>query len=250
MLSVIIPAYNEEEYLPRLLASIRRQRFSDYEVIVADANSTDRTPEIAQAWGSRLVPGGSPSAGRNYGALAARGDLFLFLDADVVLEDARFFSQVVTEMNERRIDVATCFVDPLSSLVIDRFFHSVFNGYLSMMENILPHAPGFCILARRETHMAIGGFDETVILGEDHDYVKRGAREGWTFGVLHSVKVPVSVRRFHRDGHWNVALKYVLAELHILTKGSIKSDLFRYRFGYPKQFERKIHGVMDRTRER
>ncbi|MEK7516130.1 MAG: glycosyltransferase [Patescibacteria group bacterium] len=252
MLSVIIPAYNEEEYLPRLLASIRRQRFSDYEVIVADADSTDRTSEIARAWGCRVVPGGVPSTGRNYGALAARGDLFLFLDADVVLEDTRFFSHAVAEMCARQFDVATCFVDPLSSQTIDRFFHGVFNTYISVMENIMPHAPGFCIFAKREAHMAIGGFDQAVVLCEDHDYVKRAAREGWPFGVLHCAKIPVSVRRFLRDGHWTVALKYVLAELHLLTKGSIKSDLFRYRFGYPKQFEKaleqKTHAVVDRTR--
>ena len=43
--SIIIPTYNEEEYLPILLDSIKEQDFSDYEVIVADANSTDKTRE-------------------------------------------------------------------------------------------------------------------------------------------------------------------------------------------------------------
>ena len=46
--SIIIPTYNEEEYLPVLLDSIKEQDFNDYEIIVADANSSDRTREIAE----------------------------------------------------------------------------------------------------------------------------------------------------------------------------------------------------------
>ena len=43
ILSIIIPTYNEEEYLPTLFESMKKQNFEDYEIIVADANSTDRT---------------------------------------------------------------------------------------------------------------------------------------------------------------------------------------------------------------
>ncbi len=50
MISIIIPAYNEERFLPRLLESIKKQEFRDYEVIVADNHSEDRTTEIAQQY--------------------------------------------------------------------------------------------------------------------------------------------------------------------------------------------------------
>ena len=46
ILSIIIPTYNEEEYLPILLESIKKQNFKDYEIIIADANSIDKTREI------------------------------------------------------------------------------------------------------------------------------------------------------------------------------------------------------------
>ena len=74
ILSIIIPTYNEEEYLPVLLESIKKQNFNDYEVIVADANSTDRTREIAKEYGCLIVDGGLPAVGRNNGAKVAKGE--------------------------------------------------------------------------------------------------------------------------------------------------------------------------------
>ena len=87
MISIIIPALNEENYLPRLLGSLEKQNLKDYEIILADAGSKDRTIEIAKKYGCKVVPGGLPAKGRNEGAKAARGDLFLFLDSDLVLPE-------------------------------------------------------------------------------------------------------------------------------------------------------------------
>ena len=55
ILSIIIPTYNEEEYLPVLLESIKQQDFSDYEIIVADADSKDNTVKIAEEYGCIVV---------------------------------------------------------------------------------------------------------------------------------------------------------------------------------------------------
>ncbi len=54
-LSIIIPTYNEEEYLPKLLYSIKEQNFKDYEIIVADAGSIDKTKEIAESYGCKVI---------------------------------------------------------------------------------------------------------------------------------------------------------------------------------------------------
>ena len=82
MLSIIIPAYNEEKYLPRLLRCIKEQTYKDYEIIIADANSTDKTRQIAKKYGCKIAKGGLPAVGRNNGAKIAKGDILLFLDAD------------------------------------------------------------------------------------------------------------------------------------------------------------------------
>ena len=82
MLSIIIPALNEENYLPLLLESIKKQDFKDYEIIVADAGPKDKTVQIAKNYGCKIAPGGLPAKGRNQGAKIAQGDLLLFITAD------------------------------------------------------------------------------------------------------------------------------------------------------------------------
>ena len=80
----------------------------------------------------------------------------------------------------------------------------------------------------------IGGFDESVTFCEDHEYAMRAAKEG-SFGILHSTKIPVSIRRMDRDGRLNIAVKYLLAETHLFTLGPIRHDKFNDTFGHKKE---------------
>ena len=89
-ISVIVPAFNEEKLLAASLAEIQlaaaafRSRGWDFELIVCDNNSTDRTADIARAAGARVVfePVNQISRARNAGAGAATGDWLVFVDAD------------------------------------------------------------------------------------------------------------------------------------------------------------------------
>jgi 4,4'-diaponeurosporenoate glycosyltransferase len=92
-LSIVIPARNEEDNLPRLLASVREQPLKPLEVIVVDDSSADHTSEVALVGGARVIYAGELPQGWtgktwacHRGALAAQGELILFLDADTVLE--------------------------------------------------------------------------------------------------------------------------------------------------------------------
>src|SRR5258706_6846726 len=96
--SIIIPAYNEEQYLPRLLDSIdvARSNYSggpkEIEVIVADNDSSDRTAEIAAARGARVVKVAKRriAAARNGGARAGSGEILCFIDADSAVHPQTF----------------------------------------------------------------------------------------------------------------------------------------------------------------
>lgn len=229
--SIVIPVKNEEEILPRLLQSIRSQTYTDYEIIIADAHSTDRTVDIAKEYGAHVVEGGMPGPGRNRGALHAKGEIVVFFDADVQLPNARFLSDCISEMDRKKIDVATCKVKPISRKPIDRALHEVYNAYVIATEKIRPHAPGFCIFARRHAHHGINGFDEEVVFAEDHDYVQRAKKEGHRFGLLRAHPIAVSVRRLEKDGRLAIALKYIFGELRMMTSGAIKENLFDYEMG-------------------
>ncbi len=245
--SIVIPAYNEEESLPILLESIRAQTFTDYEILVGVApKTTDKTAEVAEAYGGRAVDGGdNPGRGRNNAAKLAAGEIILFLDADVVLPDRWFLQLTIGEFEKRKLGAATCKIDPISNKLVDKLFHLAFNQFMLMTSVFSPHAPGFCIFVRRDIHEQINGFDEEIKLAEDHDYVDRASKFG-KFAILKSSKIPVSVRRFDRDGRMNIAMKYLLAELYMQTRGQIKSDIFNYTFGHdeetakPEEIEKKM----------
>lgn len=238
MLSIVIPTKNEEHWLPELLGSIKAQTLQPLEVIVADANSTDRTAQIAREFGARVVEGGPVAVGRNSGARAAKGSLIFFLDADVLLQDPKFLEKAVGEMLERKLDLATCDVEPLSDSRVDQSLHKTYNAYVHACGSGMPHAPGFCMLVRREAHLAIGGFDESVVFCEDHDYASRLVKVG-SFGFLHGVKIPVSIRRLKRDGRLNIVIKYILAELHLLFLGPIRHNKFHYTFEHKIESTKK-----------
>lgn len=228
-ISIIIPTLNEEQYLPLLLDSIQKQSFKDYEIIVADAHSIDSTIRIAEQFGAKVVDGGMPAKGRNNGASVAQGEFLFFLDADVILPDD-FLRSVYDEMQERYLDLSTCVVVPISDLYIDRVLHHLANLSIRMGQYTNPHAAGFCILSTKRLFERVGGFDESLTMAEDHDFVKRASRFR-SLRVLDSTYINVSVRRLEKEGRAMLVNKYVLVELHRIFKGELKTDVIEYEFG-------------------
>lgn len=196
---------------------------------MADAFSIDKTRSLAKAFNCKIVSGGLPAQARNNGAKHAKGEILLFLDADVILP-ALFLEKTIKEMLERRLDIASCFIAPRSKLRIDRFLHQFANQYMRLTQRFHPHIPGFCIFVKKNIHQTINGFDESLVLAEDHDYVNRAKTIG-RFGYLKSYKIPVSVRRLSRDGRVKIALKYIAVELHLIFIGKIRRNIFKYEFG-------------------
>ncbi len=227
--SIVIPTFNEEKYLPNLLKSIQRQTIQPREIIVSDAFSEDKTRQIAKSFGCKVVDGGLPAKARNNGARAATQPILLFLDADVVLPP-KFLEETVNEFTQRNLDIASCFIKPISTHKIDHIIHGVVNQYFNMTKSFNPHIPGFCIFVKKSIHQKIHGFDETIRLAEDHDYVNRAEKIG-KFAYLQSYKIPVSIRRLSEEGRLTVALKYLAIELHLLFLGQIRRNIIHYKFG-------------------
>jgi glycosyltransferase involved in cell wall biosynthesis len=227
--SVIIPALNEEAALPRLLDSIRAQDFDSYEVIVADAHSTDQTRDIAAQYGCRVVDGGLPAAGRNAGANVAQGDFLFFLDADVVLPHG-FIRNVYDEMQDRYFDLATCEIKPLSDYRLDRILHRMMNLAVVLNLRMDPKAFGFCIFVTRRLFRRIGGFDETIYVAEDNDFVKR-ASNFCNLRYLSSAYIRASIRRFEKEGRFAYMKKGIKLNLYRTFIGEIRSDkVVKYEF--------------------
>jgi len=227
--SVVIPTLNEEILLPGLLKDLQGQTLRDFEVIVADAGSQDRTREIARQHGARVIEGGLPAVGRNRGARASSGDFLVFLDADTrVAKD--FLEKAYAEIEERFLDLATCEFVPITQNALDRLLHDFSNLAVKLSQIADPHAPGFCIIISRRLFNRVGGFNENLKMAEDHELVRR-AGQIRPMRVLNSVKVHVSVRRLEKEGRARLVSKYVAVELYRILLGEVKTDIFKYEFG-------------------
>lgn len=232
MISIVIPAYNEEEYLPKLLKCIEQQTCKDYEIIVSDASSRDRTRQIAKRHGCRIVKGGLPAKGRNSGAKSAKGDILLFLDADVTF-GRDFLKNAVNELKERKLDVAGCYIRPLSNNIIDKIFFGIFNLWIFATQFFYPNASGSGIICKKWLHRKVNGFDEKIRLSEDMDYVRRCGKYG-KFRILTTAKSYIAMRRFEKEGRFNVGIKLFLSAVYRLVFGEIRNDIFKYNLKYRK----------------
>jgi modification methylase len=242
-LSVIIPTLNEAARLPRLLQALQAQSLPPFEVIVADAGSQDGTPAIAESFGARVVPGGLPATGRNAGARHARGEMFLFLDADV-LPGPDFIECALKEMTEAGLEISPCLIEALEDDPGNQVIAEFTNLYMQILAPVSPRAPGFCVFVRRQVHEAIGGFDETLKLSEDHDYARRAVKVA-KYGFLTEVRIPVSMRRVEKEGLSGLAFKYLYCELHALAGVPIRSLPFEYQFGAFDQTDKKKAALLD-----
>jgi glycosyltransferase involved in cell wall biosynthesis len=208
-LSLIIPARNEEFYLPRLLDTVdlARTRFrggSDaVEVIVADNVSTDRTADIARQRGCRVVCVEKRviAAARNGGARAARGEILAFADADNRIHPETFNAIDALMASGRVVAGATGVrLERLSvgiALTLSFFLPLV---WLTGLDTGVT----FC---RKDDFETVGGYNENRRFAEDvqflFDLKRLGRRRGQRLGRARSAKALASVRKFDRYGDWH-----------------------------------------------
>jgi len=211
----------------------RNRLFAILRWLLADSPATvDKTKDIAACGRLRVTVAGRISEGRNNGAAAALGRIFFISrrrrGASQSIFSRRYGERIhppatstsppVASARSMGINMTSCFTDLYNVL------------YRGAGEN-LPHIPGFCFFIKRSVYEAVGGFDVDVKLAEDHELARRGSKIG-TFGFLFTQCIPVSTRRFERDGKFATAIKYILCELHMLTLGPVKSNIFKYNFGH------------------
>ena len=202
--SLIIPTYNEEEYLPRLLTSIQAQTLKPTEVIVADNKSTDTTPSIVNKFGYRLVPGGSPAEGKNSGASYASSPVLIFMDADSSPDNKNFFQEVIPLFENGNYDFATCFAkNEKENKILGKL--AIYGSNTRKLLDIMLYkltgqvvgASGWFMIIKKEVFDSLSGFDETFNNYEDTDFYKRAVKGKYRFGILLKA-VPLSGRRFDK----------------------------------------------------
>jgi len=109
MISVVVPALNEEEWIVSCLKSLTTQSDHVYELIVVGGESSDRTVDLAEQYAHKVIVYKCPAgAARNRGARSFRGEIFAFMDADTIacpsLVQVSFNEQMVAFTSPRRLE--------------------------------------------------------------------------------------------------------------------------------------------------
>jgi len=228
MLSIIIISKQEEKELPKLLESIKQQKPipEELEIILSDAQSTDKTREIGKSYNCKIVEGGLPSVGRNNGAREAKGDLLLFLDADITLPKD-FLKSTVSEFRKKNLSLGTVKYIPMSTKFIDKFLLWLYNGFAKLIQYVDPHAAGICIFCTKDIFSKTNGFDEKLLLGEDYEFCRRAGKLG-KFRILNSSFLNYNLRRFANDGRFTFVAKCFKGFFYRLFVGEQYSPQFNY----------------------
>lgn len=207
-LTIVIPAKNEVKLIPRLLTSLMNQdysRLSSTRVLVADANSTDGTPDAVLFFSKHLnvsvIPGGMPSVGRNQGAAVASTPYVLFLDADIELADQSLIRRCMERAKARQLHCVTTNIMCRDGSWIDRLFYTVNDAFQYASYLHRPFATGMFMLWDRQKFWELGGFHEQIFFAEDYRLSQQVERK--RFGIVHG-GVYTTNRRFKRMGHLRV----------------------------------------------
>jgi len=196
MISVIIPAHNEEAYLDRTLEALSQQNYGWYEVIVVANGCEDHTAAIARGRCQRLIVLSQKSLGvaRNLGARMARGEILLFLDADTLLEP--FALQCIAEGFSRKDAAGTLRGEPDDPRLRYRLIYLVKNF---VHRSRLHTGSSGVIFCWKDQFMRCGGFDEGLEVRENSELIHRLLHFG-DYKYLHEVKATTSMRRYAQCG--------------------------------------------------
>ncbi len=234
-ISVIVPALNESKLLPRMLAQFTPALVDAFglEIVVSDGGSLDGSLEYAREH-AHLVVANVPyvkqtiSAGRNAGAARANGDVFVFLNADTLLQDPeRFFRRIAEEIERPGTVAVTCAVRvyPEEERFSDKAFHGFYNWFFYMMNCVgMGMGRGECHVMTRKVFRNVEGYANRIAAGEDYDMFRRLERLGFIH-FLRDVVVFESPRRYRRFGYARVTASWFLNFLSVFfLRRSILSE--------------------------
>jgi glycosyltransferase involved in cell wall biosynthesis len=237
LVSVIIPTYNRGWILAEAIESVLVQGFGDYELIVVDDGSTDRTGEMLRSYGDRLrtlrQANRGVSAARNAGTAAARGEWIAFLDSDDLWLPRKLERQVA--FLEDRPDAEICQTEEVwirdGRRVNPARKHRKTGGMIFERSLELCLVSPSAVMLRRGLLEGLGGFDESLPACEDYDLWLRVSRRR----PVHLVPEALVVKR---GGHpdqlsrqWGLDRYRIRSIRKLLEAGGLTPDQRRLAVG-------------------
>lgn len=237
-ISVVIPAYNEEKYIGKCLASLQKQTFKDFEVIVVDNNCTDKTAEIAKTYGVRVirekVQGMIPA--RERGFAQAQAEIIARTDADTRVP-SNWLSRIYRHfrLHDNLVGLTGGFYFQQKSKMQNRFLQKFIDGYMSNMKFVLGHYPlnGPNYAVRKSVWEKILAHKDDKLVHEDIDL----SCHLFDLGEIRYVKdlrVNYSLRRWKRN-FWKTTLDYSKRVIQTVVIHQPKINKYKKYIKIPKR---------------
>ena len=218
-ISVVIPAYNEEKNIADTIQAVLAQDYNDFEVIVVNNASKDKTAEVASKFPVNLVHEQRKGLlwARECGRVNAKGDLIVNIDADC-LPDSNWLSNGVRHFTDPSIVAVTGPYDYHDgdwlfrnvSLQIQKHLYHLMNSTIQF-----PYIKKGAVLIggnnfiRSEVLKKTGGYNTALVFyGEDTDTAKRVSKYG-KVKFDKNLQMKTSARRFKDEGTLNITIKYI-----------------------------------------
>ncbi len=226
--SIVIPVLNEEKALPSLLSDLANQTIKDFEVIIVDGESTDKTVAKANEWKKKLPSLKiltskirNVSHQRNQGAKAAKGKFIVWNDADNSLPNY-YLEGLRYHLHMRPVDIFTVWCNADTEKSSDQAIATYLNLLVEtayLLGN--PAAFGAMIGCRTKAFPKTEGFNPEVGFAEDTEFVRQAFKRGLTFAVFHEPRYVYSLRRFRKIGMIKAVKDYAILNLKYITKRKV-----------------------------
>ncbi|ABD39896.1 glycosyl transferase, family 2 [Methanospirillum hungatei JF-1] len=226
MISIVIPSFNEEERIERCLVSLVQQDFprEEYEIIVVDGGSKDKTREIAEKYADLVFIQTSPKVGgaRNDGALRARGEIIATTDADTILPPD-WLSRIRQDFLDPEVVMLYGPVKPIEATIKNRFYLFLANSFahIGYLTGTILFTLGCNSVFRAEPFKKAGMY-RVSDAGDDLEIAHRMRRIG-KVKFDRKLFVSFSMRRYDQFG----ALKSIYEWFYIVFHGG---DAEKYQY--------------------
>lgn len=234
-LTIVIPTYNESEYISKTITSIHQQMgIRGTRVIVADNDSRDGTRKIVKELSFlyrkklniELINGGTVSVGRNNGAKLVETKYVLFVDGDIILNDTHTIQNTLNDMVNKNYYLLTCKLESYGKDFRTSFAFFIFNIVNYFISKETPFAVGTYFMVSTNMFRKFNGFNETLNHSEDYELSKKFKPRKFKISKYY---VGQDDRRFKKMGYFGM--------IKLLIKGyrnRNNQDFFKKDIGYWK----------------
>jgi glycosyltransferase involved in cell wall biosynthesis len=220
--TIVIPALNEEKYIPLLLDDLVAQTYQDFEVIVVNGNSEDKTVQKVLAFESKIklkvlnTTTRNVSHQRNLGGKKAKSPWILFMDADNRLP-TYFLDGIRYQLaKNKETDLFTTLIKTPGDEPLDLAIQHVINLSLKLYQRVnKPQGFGAMIGCTKELFSELQ-FDESLIYLEDSTFIQDAVKMGNTYSIFMQPRYTYSLRRFNKEGTIGLIRKGASIQLDFL----------------------------------